>query len=69
MEREHLDGTRLLLLLLPVVVLQLGLMVVALRDLSRRKSTRGPRWAWLVAIVFINILGPVLYFVIGRKDE
>jgi hypothetical protein len=56
-------------LLIPVLVIQLGLMVTALVDLVRRPQTRGPKWAWALAILLINFIGPIVYFVAGRKDE
>lgn len=56
-------------LILPLVLVQLVLMVTALVDLSKRQETRGPRWIWILVIVFGEILGPVVYFVWGRKEE
>jgi hypothetical protein len=57
------------LLLLPLIVLQIGLMVAALLDLVRRPATRGPRWAWVLVILFVNTIGPIVYFLAGRRDE
>ena len=54
--------------LAPIVVLQLGLMIFALRDLIRRERTHGPKWVWGLVIVFFNVLGPVIYLVAGRED-
>ena len=56
-------------LLIPVVLIELGLMVTALVDLIRRSRTRGPKWAWALVIVLINFIGPIIYFVAGRKEE
>jgi hypothetical protein len=56
-------------LLIPVVLIELGLMVTALVDLIRRPQTRGPKWAWVLVIVLINFIGPIIYFIAGRKDE
>lgn len=56
-------------LLIPVVVIELALMIAALVDLSRREQTRGPKWAWVLVIVLINFIGPIVYFVLGRKEE
>ena len=56
-------------LLIPVVLIELGLMVTALVDLIRRAQTRGPKWVWVLVIVLINFIGPIIYFVAGRKDE
>jgi hypothetical protein len=58
-------------LLAPIVVIQLGLMLVALLDLEKAERTvRGDsKLVWAVIIVFVNLVGPILYFVVGRKDE
>ena len=56
-------------LLIPVVLIELGLMIAALVDLYRREATRGPKWIWVLVILFINFIGPIVYFVAGRKEE
>jgi len=56
------------LLVAPLVVIQLVLLVAALIDLIRIRSTNGPKWVWALVIVFINIIGPILYFIFGRKS-
>lgn len=53
----------------PILVIQLILIVVALIDLVRIPATNGPKWMWLLIILLVNIIGPVLYFVIGRKQS
>jgi hypothetical protein len=55
--------------LIPIVLLQLGLMIYCLLDLSRREKTRGPRWMWALIIVFGELIGPVVYLVLGRIEE
>ena len=54
--------------LIPIILLQLGLMAVALIDLARRERTRGPKWLWALVIIFVNLIGPIVYFVIGREE-
>ena len=56
-------------LLIPILIIQLALVVVALLDLSRRSATRGPKWVWVLVILFVNVIGPIIYFAIGREDE
>jgi Phospholipase_D-nuclease N-terminal len=56
-------------LLIPVVLIELGLMVTALVDLIRRSQTHGPKWVWALVIILINFIGPIIYFVAGRKEE
>ncbi len=47
---------------------QLGLLIAALWDLVRRpaEQVRGDKRMW-AALVFINWIGPIAYFTIGRK--
>jgi len=54
--------------LIPLVLLQIVLMVVALVDLIRRERTRGPKWVWALVIVFVNLFGPVAYLLFGRGE-
>jgi len=60
----------LLAIIAPFAVLELILLAVALVDLVRREPDRvkGPKWVWALVILFFQVLGPVAYFVAGRKD-
>lgn len=55
--------------LLPLMAVQLILMVTALISLAGTKETRGPKWMWVLLIIFVNTLGPVAYFIFGRSEE
>jgi len=60
------------LLLAPLVVLQLALQVAAVVDILRRgpETLRGGRrWPWVAVAVLGSLLGAVVYFAVGRKDE
>jgi hypothetical protein len=52
----------------PILVIQLILLTTAFISLYKTSATRGPKWMWILIILFVSIIGPVLYFVIGRKD-
>jgi hypothetical protein len=56
-------------LLIPVILIQVGLMIAAIFDLVRRSQTRGPKWVWVLVILFVNFIGPIIYFVAGRREE
>ena len=56
-------------LLIPVILIELVLLLIALIDLLRRQKTRGPKWAWALAILFIQIFGPIAYLIFGRVEE
>ncbi|MEP7358709.1 MAG: PLD nuclease N-terminal domain-containing protein [Anaerolineales bacterium] len=54
--------------LIPIIILQLILLVVALLDLAWRERTRGPKWVWVLIIIFVNVIGPILYLMLGREE-
>ncbi|MEE3851983.1 PLDc N-terminal domain-containing protein [Gordonia sp. LSe1-13] len=51
-------------------VVQFALQGAALRDLKRRPAAqvRGPKPLWL-GVSFLNYVGPIAYFVVGRKSS
>ncbi len=56
-------------LLIPIILVELALLIPALVDVIRRPKTNGPKWMWILIIILINLIGPIVYFVIGRKEE
>ena len=63
-------GTIEIALILPLGIIQLGLMVFALWDLVKRKRVKGGnKLVWGIVIVIANIIGPILYLIIGREEE
>ncbi|MGN1385296.1 MAG: PLD nuclease N-terminal domain-containing protein [Bacillus sp. (in: firmicutes)] len=65
----EIETSKLMLILLPILVLQLILMVTALVSLIKQEETQGPKWLWAIIIILFNIVGPILYFIIGRKQR
>ncbi len=65
------NQTTILLLILPIVILEIALIVFALRDLVRpERRVRGDsKLLWGIVIVLFQIIGPILYFVVGRETE
>lgn len=59
----------LLPLLIPIILIQIALVVIALWDLWKREATRGPKWLWVLVILMVNFIGPIIYLVVGREDE
>ena len=53
----------------PFFIIQFILIIVALFDWIRVKETNGPRWLWLIIILFVSTLGPILYFIFVRKND
>ena len=67
---NNLNLGQLIALLVPLVLVELGLLAFALYDLIKRKRVRGGnKWVWGIIIVVVEFLGPILYFVLGREEE
>ncbi len=55
--------------LIPLAVIELGLMAFALVDLIRRDVVKGGRkLPWGIVIVIFGIIGPIVYLLIGREQ-
>lgn len=53
-----------------LLLVQLTLDVIALVSLVRRPVEQvalGNKWVWVAIIILLNLIGPILYFAIGRK--
>jgi uncharacterized membrane protein len=59
----------MLLILSPLILLQLGLAVYCGVKIFREGVQNLNRWAWLFICLFVNVIGPVLFLLIGRKRE
>ncbi|WP_313641294.1 PLD nuclease N-terminal domain-containing protein, partial [Paenibacillus sp.] len=55
-------------LIMPLIILQALLAIIGLISLAKADSVRGPKWMWIIIIIFGNMLGSIAYFTIGRKD-
>ncbi|EJS46870.1 MULTISPECIES: PLD nuclease N-terminal domain-containing protein [Bacillus] len=66
---KDIDIMAFLPIVLPIIAVGALLVFIALIDLYRHRKTRKNVLVWTLIILFVNVLGPILYFVIGRKDS
>ena len=66
---EGMTTVEIVKLLAPVIVIQFILMVFAIYRLIKDKVRYLPKWAWVLIILFMNIVGPIIYLMIGRERE
>jgi len=52
----------------PLLFIQAILTIIALVDLVKTETTNGPKYLWVFIIVFVATLGPIIYFLAGRRD-
>jgi hypothetical protein len=50
------------------IVVEVSLLLAALVDIKRRPASqiRGSKWLW-TPLAFLNFIGPVSYFAVGRR--
>lgn len=54
----------------PVILIQLAVQVYALVDLLKKGKTRNLNLGvWLIIIIAGEIVGPIVYFLVGRSEE
>jgi len=65
-----LPSLNLVLILLPLVVIEVGLVVFSLIDLFRpeRQVLGDNKLVWALVILVIGTIGPIVYLVVGRKQ-
>jgi hypothetical protein len=67
---DELDIGQFIALIIPLVLVELGLLGFALYDLVKRKKVKGGnKWVWGIIIVVVNLIGPILYLILGREEE
>ena len=66
---KDIDIMAFLPIILPIILVGTLLVLITLIDLYRHRKTRKNALLWMLIILFVNTIGPILYFVIGRKDS
>lgn len=62
--------SKTLLAIIPLVLIQIILIIVCIRDWQKRERFRSlNKWIWLIIILFVNIIGPILYLSIGKDND
>lgn len=57
-------------ILIPVIFIDLVLIITALIHVIKHPNYRfGNKAIWILIVLFISIIGPILYFAVGRGDE
>ena len=68
---DGLDTLRdLLPFIIPIIIVNLALIFVALRDLTKRQRVRGGnKVVWAIVIIFLEFIGPLVYMGFGRLED
>jgi len=52
---------------IPLVIVSLILMIAALVNLFKKQITGSDKIIWALIIIFIDLIGPILYFAVGSN--
>jgi len=56
--------------IIPLAIIQVGLLIAALVHIFKHTKYRtGSRTLWVIVSICVNMIGPILYFAIGRGEE
>jgi hypothetical protein len=55
--------------LIPVIIIEYGLLIFAIVQLAKNEVRYMPKWGWVLIIVFINFIGPIIFLLIGKKRD
>ena len=57
-------------IILPLAILEIFLAVFSLIHVLRHPNYRfGNKMIWCIIVVFLQFIGPIIYFVFGRGDQ
>ena len=68
MQTDFVDMQNIIWVVLPLLVIQLALLIIALWDWSKNREILGQnRIIWLVVILFFSIIGPIIYLLFTQR--
>ncbi len=61
---------RHILMVLPLLLIQIALAIVAILDLTKKgQTTYLNKKIWIIIVLFVSMFGPVAYFMLEGKNE
>ena len=56
--------------IIPILLVEWALMITALIHVLRHNNYRfGNRILWIIIVIVLQIIGPIIYFTIGKGEE
>jgi hypothetical protein len=64
---EFILTQEVFLMLIPLIAIQLGLALYCAVLILRECVQNLNKWAWLAICLFVNLIGPFVFLIVGRK--
>ncbi|HKK95432.1 MAG TPA: PLD nuclease N-terminal domain-containing protein [Anaerovoracaceae bacterium] len=58
-----------MVIILPLLLLNLGLVVFSLVKIFKDGVDNLNKGLWIVIVIFVNLVGPILFLMLGRKKD
>lgn len=56
--------------LIPLILLQVGLAIFSVVHIIRHPNYAfGTKPMWIIIVIFVNLIGPIIYFMFGKGDD
>ncbi|MDF1618615.1 PLD nuclease N-terminal domain-containing protein [Petrocella sp. FN5] len=59
----------MIIMLLPLLAIQMGLTIYCVIKIMKEGVENLNKWAWLAICIFINLIGPITFLIVGRKRD
>ena len=66
---EFVVTRELVLMLMPLILVQVGMFIYCARRIYREGVENLNRWIWILICLFVNLIGPIAFLILGRKRE
>ena len=55
--------------IIPLIIVEYGLLIFAIVQVVKNEVKYLPKWGWILLIIFINLIGPIVFLLIGKKKD
>jgi len=59
----------LLIMLLPLILVQVGLFIYCAGRIYKEGVENLKGWIWILICLLVNLIGPIIFLIVGRKME
>lgn len=64
-----MDIKEVVLVVSPLLVIQVGLALYCGNKIFKEGVENLNKWLWLLICLFVNVLGPIIFLLVGRRKE
>ncbi|MFW5991869.1 MAG: PLDc N-terminal domain-containing protein [Halanaerobiaceae bacterium] len=65
----ELSVMEIIKMFLPIIILELGLKIYCIIQLTKKGARHFPDWVWGLIILIVSTFGPVAFLIFGRKRD